>query len=145
MQEIRTSIEIDAPTEGVWNVLSDFDSYPDWNPFVRSIAGTLAEGEKLEVHLGASGKKAMRIAPVITAVTTGEEFAWLGHLGVKGIFDGQHHFQLTRTERGTRLDHFEEFSGALSPIVLAAMRTSITRGFEEMNQALKGRVEAKDR
>jgi hypothetical protein len=145
VREIRTSTEIAAPPGAVWEVLTDFDAYPEWNPFVRSIAGTLAEGERLEVSLGASGKKPMGFAPVVTSLVPGEEFAWLGHLGVKGVFDGHHHFQLSASETGTRLEHFEQFSGALSPILLAAIGATTARGFDEMNQALKERVEANRR
>lgn len=126
----------------MWAVLSDFASYPDWNPFVRAISGTLAEGERLELQLGASGKKPMRFTPVVTTAVPDAEIAWLGHLGMKGIFDGHHHIRLSGTDTGTRLDHFEEFSGLVSPIVLAAIRTTTIRGFEEMNEALKDRVES---
>jgi hypothetical protein len=142
MREIRTSVDIDATPEAVWSVLADFSAYPEWNPFIRSISGTLAKGEQLDVSIGASGKKPMSFTPVVTAVIPGEEFAWLGHLGMKGIFDGHHHFQLSVSGTGTRLDHFEEFSGVLSPVVLASIGRTTTRGFEEMNQALKDRTEA---
>ena len=145
MREIRTSIEIEASPSAVWEVLTDFDAYPDWNPFVRSIAGELTEGERLDVSLGASGKKPMSFTPVVTVVVPSEEIAWLGHLGISGIFDGHHHFQLSPSETGTRLDHFEEFSGVLSPVVLASIRTTTTLGFNEMNQALKVRVEGNAR
>ena len=141
MREIRTSIEIEASPADVWEVLADFDTYPDWNPFVRSISGTLSQGERLEVSLGASGKKPMAFSPIVTIVVPGEEIAWLGHLGMKGIFDGHHHFRLSPTDTGTRLDHFEEFSGALSPVVLAAIGKTTARGFNEMNEALKDRAE----
>jgi hypothetical protein len=141
MREIRTSVDIDATPEAVWSVLADFDAYPEWNPFIRSISGAMAQGTQLNVSLGASGKKPMNFTPVVTAATPGEEFAWLGHLGMKGIFDGHHHFHLSASGTGTRLDHFEEFSGVLSPIVLASIGSSTARGFEQMNQALKDRVE----
>jgi hypothetical protein len=143
MREIRTSIEIAASPTDVWDVLTDFDAYPEWNPFVRSISGTLSKGEQLEVSLGASGKKAMGFTPVVTSVQPGEAFAWLGHLGVKGVFDGHHQFQLSASDTGTRFDHFEQFTGALSPILLGAIGSTTARGFNEMNQALKERVEKK--
>jgi hypothetical protein len=141
MRDIRTSIEIAASPAEVWAVLTDFDLYHEWNPFVRSISGTLSQGEKLEVSLGASGKKPMGFAPTVTSVVPGEGFAWLGHLGMKGIFDGHHHFDLTATDTGTRMDQYEQFSGVLSPVLLAAIGATTERGFTEMNTALKERVE----
>ena len=57
MLELRTETEIDAPVERVWQVLMDFDSYPRWNPFIRSIRGTPEVGSRLEVEIGASGTR----------------------------------------------------------------------------------------
>lgn len=145
MNTIRTHIDIEAPPRAVWEVLADTAAYPDWNPFIRSISGTISEGEQLEVSLGASGKKPMRFTPVVTRAVPNEGFSWLGHLGIKGIFDGHHHIKLSETNTGTRVDHFEEFSGVLSPLILGAVRTSTVRGFTEMNLALKESVEANSR
>src|SRR5207245_600607 len=60
MLELRTETEIDAPVERVWQVLMDFDSYPRWNPFIRSIRGTPEVGSRLEVEIGASGTRPLR-------------------------------------------------------------------------------------
>ncbi|MBM3146733.1 MAG: SRPBCC family protein [Actinobacteria bacterium] len=32
MQQIDAFADIDAPPEKVWAVLTDFSSYPEWNP-----------------------------------------------------------------------------------------------------------------
>ncbi|MFV1971823.1 MAG: SRPBCC family protein [Acidimicrobiia bacterium] len=141
MRGIRTAINIEAPPEEVWSVLMDFDSYDQWNPFVRSIEGTPAVGEQLVALLGASGKKPMKFSPVVQEHDAPSRFAWLGSMGPRGIFDGHHQFELVQTDAGTRFHHYEEFSGALVPLVLPAIRKTTTRGFEEMNQALKTRVE----
>ena len=38
-REIATEIDIAAPASHVWNILSDFSLYPDWNPFIFKIKG----------------------------------------------------------------------------------------------------------
>ncbi|MEE8457766.1 MAG: SRPBCC domain-containing protein [Acidimicrobiia bacterium] len=142
MREIRTVVDIDAPPQDVWNVLMDFAKYGEWNPFVRSLDGTPAVGEQLVAMLGATGKKPMKVSPIVQEYDAPTRFAWLGSMGFKGVFDGRHQFDLVATETGTRFHHYEEFSGILAPLVIAAIRKSTTRGFEEMNQALKLRVES---
>ncbi|MGZ5382453.1 MAG: SRPBCC family protein [Acidimicrobiia bacterium] len=39
MRSIETSIEIDAQPARVWEVLTGFERYPEWNPFVASLHG----------------------------------------------------------------------------------------------------------
>ena len=37
--QIRTEIDIAAEPEQVWDVLQNFDAYPEWNPFIPEIPG----------------------------------------------------------------------------------------------------------
>src|SRR2546426_296480 len=87
MLELRTEIEIDAPAERVWAVLLDFERFPDWNPFIRSIRGQALVGSRLEVLLGASGTRPMRFRPTVKAVVPNRELRWLGRLGLPRLFD----------------------------------------------------------
>ncbi len=64
MGEIRTSVAIKAAPSDVWDVLMDFDSYHEWNPFIRSIEGSPVKGASIEVLLGASGKRPMKFSPL---------------------------------------------------------------------------------
>jgi uncharacterized protein YndB with AHSA1/START domain len=51
MKELHSEIEINAPAERVWELLTDFASYPQWNPFIRTISGQPTKGERLEVRI----------------------------------------------------------------------------------------------
>lgn len=44
MKELRTEIEIKAPPEKVWEILTDLARYPEWNPFFHHAVGTLKVG-----------------------------------------------------------------------------------------------------
>jgi hypothetical protein len=142
MREIRTSIEIDTEPSAVWGILMDFDAYSEWNPFIRSIEGAAVEGARIDVQLGASGKKPMSFKPVVQETEAPRRFSWLGSVMTKGVFDGKHQFELEATDSGTRFHHYEEFSGFLAPLMLAAIGKTTKRGFEEMNAALKTRAES---
>ena len=143
MREIRTQIEIDAPPSEVWVVLTDFACHAEWNPFIRSITCGLEQGAQLAVSIQPPGRKAMTFKPKLLNVVPNEELRWLGRLLLPGIFDGEHIFELRAIDGGqcTRFVHREEFGGVLVPLLWKGLDTDTRRGFEEMNRALKERVE----
>lgn len=52
---ISTTLDIDATPQAVWDVLTDFAAYGEWNPFMDRAEGTPAVGAKLLVHLAPNG------------------------------------------------------------------------------------------
>jgi len=141
MLELRTETEIDAPVERVWQVLMDFDSYPRWNPFIRSIRGTPEVGSRLEVEIGAPGTRPMRFRPTVRVAVRNREFRWLGRLVIPGLFDGEHIFELTPLgSQSTRFVQRERFRGLFLPFLARRLEKDVRRGFEEMNRALRGRA-----
>lgn len=139
--DISREIEIDAPPAAVWDVLADTDAYSEWNPFVRRLSGELREGATLEAHIAPPGGRAMTFKPTVLAAEPGRELRWLGRLLVPGVFDGDHRFLLEPLADGrTRFVQSERFSGVLvRPLRKTLAKTAL--GFEEMNAALKQRVE----
>ena len=51
MRIIAAEIEIEAPVSLIWDVISDLDSYADWNPFLPLASGSIVEGERIEVFI----------------------------------------------------------------------------------------------
>ena len=142
MKEIHTEIEINATPERVWQILTDFDALPEWNPFMRRASGEVEVGARLEVFLQPSGGRGMTFRPTVVEATPNREFRWLGNLGVRGLFDGEHSFTIEPLgENRVRFVQRESFRGLLVPLLLLMVEKDTRRGFEEMNQALKTRAE----
>jgi hypothetical protein len=139
MKRIETEININADLLKVWSILTDFKSYPSWNPFVKSLTGEVREGNRIKVVL-----PGMKFKPMVLKFETAKEFRWVGHLLVKGLFDGEHSFVLTGNKDGTTtLKHAEQFTGVLVPFFKKMLDTNTKHGFEQFNIALKKRAEAK--
>jgi len=69
MNKIETTIEINANPDSVWQVFSDFDSYPKWSSFIESIKGEIKVGAKLTVLMKLPGKaKGATFSPEAIAV-----------------------------------------------------------------------------
>jgi hypothetical protein len=142
MKELHTEIEIDAPSERVWELITDFASYPQWNPFIRSISGQPTPGERLEVRLEPPGGRGMTFKPKVLNVEPNRELRWLGHVLVPGLFDGEHSFTIQPLEENrVRFAQREAFRGLLVPLFARSLDNNTRRGFEEMNRALKERAE----
>ena len=141
---ITTQIEIAAPASAVWAELTDTGAYGDWNPFVRRIGGELTPGNHLQVTIGADGGSQMDFTPEVLVADENTELRWVGRLGVRGLFDGEHYFILEETDHGTTIfRHGENFTGLLGYPLLAVIRAETETGFLAMNEALKARVEGR--
>jgi hypothetical protein len=142
VKELRSEIEIGAPPERVWRVLTDFAAYPEWNPFIRRVSGRPEVDERLVVRMRPSGTRGMTFRPTVMKVEPSRELRWLGHLLVPGIFDGEHIFEIEELERDrVRFVQREVFKGLLVPLLARSLDRDTQRGFEEMNRALRERIE----
>jgi hypothetical protein len=141
MKKIETEIIINTDISTVWNVLTDFDNHPNWNPFIKSIQGIKSVGEKLTVSIKPPDGNGMTFKPVILMYEPNKEFRWKGKLGIKGIFDGEHFFVLEKLkEDQTKFIHGEKFSGILVALMGGALDKT-KEGFQLMNVALKNECE----
>ncbi|MET0051739.1 MAG: SRPBCC domain-containing protein [Candidatus Thiodiazotropha sp.] len=139
-KHIHTSILIDAPVDRVWRILIDNQTYPEWNPYHVSVVGDMTLGSRLDVLIHKPNGETVEITPRVMRLKPLEELTWGG--GIKGIFHGEHVFQLTaETESSTRLLHTELFSGFAIPF---ASLDAIEAGYEMMNRALKEYAERND-
>jgi hypothetical protein len=139
---IETEIEINATPERVWKVLTAFDTFPIWNPFVKEIQGKPIEGEKLRIFIQPSGAKGMKFTPTVLKAEPGRELRWLGRLLIRGLFDGEHYFLIEPIEENkVRFVHGENFSGILVGMFAKRLDADTLRGFKEMNAAVKKRAE----
>jgi hypothetical protein len=142
MREIATEIEIVSSAARVWEVLTRFDAYPEWNPFIRRASGELREGGRLEVFIQPPGAKGMTFRPVLLRVSSQRELRWLGRLWLPRLFDGEHAFTIEALEGDrVRFVQRECFRGILVPLLWRSLDRGVRRGFEEMNRALKQRAE----
>ncbi len=139
-KEIKTEIIIRSTPEKIWAILTDFEKYPDWNPFIRSITGAVEEGKTITVNIAPPDSKAMTFKPTVLTKTENRELRWLGSVLFKGLFDGEHRFELTDNGDGTvRFVHIEQFRGIF---VWLFNPENTRKGFMLMNQKLKELAEA---
>lgn len=116
MPETRTTIELPAPPERVWAVLTDFAGYERWHPLLR-VSGEANPGGQIRYSRRLS-LKSDRWIPVdadIVEFIAPERLAW--RQGVRSVFATDESFELEAVEGGTRLTHVMRNSGLLALLV----------------------------
>jgi hypothetical protein len=140
-RELSSEILINSSAERVWQVLTHFEDFPCWNPFIRRAVGEVKVGARLEVFIQPSGTKGMTFRPKVLKVDPNHELRWLGQLYLPWLFDGEHFFIIESSrENFVRFIQKEKFTGLLVPFAGGLLRDT-QRGFEEMNRGLKQRAE----
>src|SRR5579862_363336 len=143
MKQLITQIEISASPEKVWQVLTDFNGYKTWNPFIKDLAGKVAVGNRIEVMLQPEGGKPMKFTPIVGSFDAPKKFSWKGKLWIGGIFDGEHIFEVEGKAPGkTLFTQREIFSGILIPFLGGMIDGPTRKGFEAMNARVKERAES---
>lgn len=144
MKSIHTTIHIPAPAKLVWDTLVDFSGHNRWNPLFASIQGQATLGARLRIAARRdNGEAGMVFRPQILTLLPQRRLGWRGSLFVRGLFDGQHSFELhEQPDQSTKLIHEEHFSGLLVPLMGGLIRQT-KQGFERFNQALAQEVLAK--
>jgi hypothetical protein len=142
LKELRTEIEINTSPERVWKILTDFEKYDQWNPFIHKIIGQPKEGTKIEIHIETPGGKNRKYEPTLTKVDEGCELRWLGKSSLPGFLNGEHIFAIEQLDpQRVRFVQREVFDGLLTSLFGKSLDTDVRQGLEEMNRALKERAE----
>ncbi len=137
-KEIKTEITINASPVKVWKLLTEFDNYSNWNPFIKSINGEVKVGNKITARIEPPGASGMTFKPIVQTFVPNKELSWLGTLLFKGLFDGEHKFELVDNKnQTTKFIQSEKFNGLLVPLFAKQLDNNTKKGFEQMNQKLK--------
>jgi hypothetical protein len=141
---VHTSIDISADLQKVWDVLKDFDRYPEWNPCLLSIAGDKSIGSVLTVTIDPAYSINKRFKARLLEYSKEKGIRWFGRLWIPHLFAGTHSFEMLPTASGVTFIQQEEFSGILVPLLKGMLDRKMKKGYQEMNRALKARSEKVD-
>jgi len=135
-------LEIDAPAERVWQVITDLDRYPEWNPFVVACRSSLAPGDPIEMRVHVFRSFAQPQRETIFEHVPGRRLCYgvparpLGALASRRCHEVEAQGP-TRTRYASRF----ELSGWMAPVVQLLLGRRLAAGFAAMSEALRGRAE----
>jgi len=100
MKDFSATTTIRARPDAVWNILTDADGYPQWNPVVVGVDGTIAEGQRIVAHISRFARTPRAVKYRISLCDRPVQMIWYNALPV-GLYVGYCNFSLTQREDGT--------------------------------------------
>lgn len=144
MRELKTVIQIAAPIDQVWQVLTDFNNWQEWNPMVNQVSGNAVVGSRLNITMcGAEGKDAMKYQATILETNPPNSLRWRATMLGGLMFTNDRVFELKEENGVTELVNKEAFSGYMVPLFWGKMQPYVVPMLEKMNQALKAKIVVK--
>lgn len=135
----RTAIDIDAPVERVWSVLTDVERWPDWSPTMTSV-------ERLEPGMFRPGSTARIKQPGlpeavwrVTELVPQRSFTWSAHS--RGVTTVARHRIAAREEGGTRVLNEVDQHGPLALLGRLFFSRMTKRYLKQEARGLKDRCE----
>jgi hypothetical protein len=136
----REAVEVEAPRAAIWSLLTDFDGYAEWNPYITRASGVARVGEEVELRLEPPGEEAESHTATVLIVRPRRKIEWETRLVVPfpGVLDHEQIFRvLPLGGNRWRIVSEARFEGLLAPF---ADVDGERAGLERMIEALAERA-----
>jgi arylsulfatase A-like enzyme len=131
-------IDIDAPAEQVWDVVTNFKSYKDWNPLLSNVEGSLVKGGSLRVE---TTFIPMTLSATVTEVKQPYHFEWEDHVPLNLLTPVFSVHLLPHSDNRTRVIIAESFTGPLLSLVGGRLDRQMPPLYDAMAKALAYQVQ----
>jgi len=139
MKSFSTTIQINAPTEKVWDILTDISGWSEWNTTIENIEGSIEHGSKVTVRAKAMPERAFPLK--VSNFVPNESMVWSGGIPL-GLFTGKRVFTISSDEKNvTNFSMSENFTGLLAPLITRSI-PDLQPSFDEFSRCLKRRAES---
>lgn len=141
---IERSIDISAPPERIWQVISDVARWPDWTPTVTSVelldSGSFRVGTRVRIRQ----PRLPTAVWTVSAIDPRRSFTWESvTTGLRSVAD--HRVDVRGTSSTNSVTLRLEWTGWLTPLIRLLFGKLSTRYVETEAQSLKRYCEASSR
>ena len=131
---------IQATPQTVWDLLTDLDSYADWNPTIISIQGDVTVGGMVKLVSTVDPKRTFKVS--VTELTPPRRMLWADGMPL-GLFRGVRTYDLAPADGGTVFTMTEDYTGPLAGLVTKAI-PDMSESCTQIADGLKVAAEARD-
>lgn len=133
---VRSTVE--GPKQDVWEALTDFGGYAEWNPVIARASGEAREGAELDLEVTLPGRDPESLDAEVLIVRPERKLRWQDRLVLPGLRDWEYEFVLEPLDGGrVRVVQLLRIEGVLAPF---ADVDAAREGLELMAEALQQRL-----
>jgi len=137
--EHRTGVQ--APAEILWEVISDFETWSDWNPVHPRIDAALRIGTPVKVELVIEGAEPALIEAVVQDWVPYEQLHWRRQR-MRGLITTIRYLEIENMgPANATFSNGELFMGPLVRLVSRDERRRLRAAYTRMGEAVKARAE----
>jgi hypothetical protein len=140
--ELRSEVEIAAPLHMVWDVVTNFRAYREWNPLIVEAEGDLAEGAIVSTTVSKPDKSEQKIRRRILKLEPQTELRWTATQLVRALAHDEQFFKFVAVDNNrVRLLIGENVSGIFAPRTPSEL-SRLSQALNLLNQAIKRRAQS---
>ena len=140
MSSYSVKRSIAASPEVIWELLTDAAAFPDWNPAVLGIEGSIAEGERIRLTSIVNPDREFKLN--VSDVSPPRSMVWSDGMPL-GLFKGTRTFSLTPQDDGATEFFMEEvYTGIMAGMITKSI-PDMTDSFNQFADGLKAAAESR--
>ena len=139
---VEHRIGVQAPAEIVWDVVSEFETWHQWNPLYRRAEGQMKIGTALTLEQHLPGQAPTVITPIVQDWVPYEQLHWRSSR-MGGFVTTIRYLEIENMgPENATFSNGELFMGLLLRFVGRDERRRLKAAFTEMGEAVRDRAEA---
>ena len=140
--KIEHRIGVQTPAPVIWEMVSDINGWPAWNPLYPKASGEIQFGSVLELEVAIPGEKPRTIRPKIRDWTPNEQIIWDLQL-MGGLIRSTRYIEIETLDNGNCIfSNGEIFEGLGMGLIGRQVRRRIKAGFTAFGETVRDRAEA---
>lgn len=138
MQALRARIPIRSHPADVFHVLINFDTYREWNPWLKDVRGEAKQGALVCVRPNMLSLFGMRLKYRLQTIQAKDFLRWQEEAWFSSLFNTVREYQVyTRVDGSAIYSVRLSFHGPLAPLVSVFYGRAVQRGLLREAKALK--------
>ena len=140
--KIEHRIGVQCPGSVIWDLVSDINGWPAWNPLYPKAKGKLGFGSVLELEVALPGEAPRAIKPKMREWTPNEQIIWdLSMMG--GLIRSTRFIEIETLDNGNCIfSNGEIFQGPAMRLIGKKTQKAIKAGFRGFGETVRDRAEA---